>query len=261
MQVKPRFFPILGLILILSLSLSAQDKPFPLLFQHTQYDFGTIGEQGGPVYHTYLFVNQSADTVWIEKTSANCHCTTGDFPKEAIPPKGTGSIRLTYDPKGRPWEFETGLDVVLKKRQGFFELKAKGKAIGGAQTIRFVPAEFLQRFQYNEKSIESADVDFKAFVEKLVPLLEKHSDIKVQIESSASHVPTKSFANNKDLTAQRARDARNKMLEIFTLFKADLSRIIFQDDITLVQGPPYVSDYKKNIAKYQPFQYVKIRVF
>lgn len=239
----------------------AQPKPFPLNFQEKEFDFGTIGELGGPVYHQYLFVNTSSDTVWITQTSAECHCTVGDFPKEGIPPNGSGSIRLTYNPKDRPWEFETGIMVSIKNRKDEVELKAKGITIGKAETIRFTPVEYTQKFLYNEKSIEASEAEFKAFVEKLVPLLERHKDIKVQIESSASHVPTKSYSDNNELTVQRARDARKKMLETFTLFQADLNRIIFLDDITLVQGPAYSSDFKKQQAKYLPFQFVKIRVF
>ena len=140
-------------------------------------------------------------------------------------------------------------------------LKAKGHTIGGVETLRFMPAEYTQKFQYNEKTIEASEAKFKEFVAQLIPLLEKHKDIKIQIESSASRVPTRSYANNNDLTTIRARDARNKMLEIFIQFRADLGRIIFLDDITRVQGPPYTSDFKKQMAKYLPFQYVKIRAF
>jgi len=260
---KPLSIIFSGLILILFScgKLFSQEKAFPLLFQESQFDFGTIGELGGPVYHQFLFVNTSNDTVWIVNAKAACHCTTGDFPKEGIAPKATGSIKMTYNPKGRPWEFETGVTLSLKNRKETKELLAKGKTIGGAETIRFSPLEYTQKFLYNEKAIEASEADFKAFVEKLVPLVERHKDIKVQIESSASHVPTKSYSDNNELTRQRARDARNKMLELFALFQSDLNRIIFLDDVTLVQGPAYSSDYKKQMAKYLPFQYVKIRVF
>lgn len=242
-------------------SVFSQEKNFPLLFKESEFDFGTIGELGGPVYHQFLFVNTSNDTVWILDVKGACHCTTGEFPQKGIAPKSTGSIKMTYNPKGRPWDFETGITVSIKNRKETKELLGKGKTIGGAETIRFAPVEFTQKFLYNEKAIEASESDFKAFVEKLVPLLERHKDIKVQIESSASQVPTKSYSDNNELTRQRARDARNKMLDLFSLFQSDLSRVIFLDDLTKVQGPAYSSDYKKQMAKYLPFQYVKIRVF
>jgi hypothetical protein len=74
-------------------------------------------------------------------------------------------------------------------------------------------------------------------------------------------VPTKTFNNNAELTKQRAIGAREKMLDILAQKNADLNKVIFLDDKNLVQGPAYTADYKKQIAKYLPFQYVKIRVF
>lgn len=259
----PRILWIAGLLWSLGVPLVivAQENSFPLIFQQREFDFGEIGELGGPVYHHFVFVNSSKDSIWILDATAPCHCTTGEFPKEAIPPGATGVIKLTYYPKDRPWEFQTGITLSLKNRKETQELIAKGKTIGGAQTPRFSPIEFVQKFLYNEKAIEANEADFKRFVEKLVPLLEKHKDIKIQIESSASHVPTRSYANNEELTRQRAKDARLKMVEIFGLFHSDLTRIMFMDDITLVQGPEYSKDFKKQMARYLPFQYVKIKVF
>lgn len=239
----------------------AQVESFPLQFHKPTYDFGTIGELGGLVYHQFTYQNTSKDTVWILSAKPSCHCTVGEFPKEAIPPKATGSLKVSYDPKGRPWEFESGVEVFVKGKSKPLALNIKGKTIGGAETIRFSPAEYTQKFQYNEKSIVAQDAEFKAFVEQMVPLLEKHKTIKIQIESSASHVPTKSFSDNRELTAVRAREARSKVLEILARFHADLSKVEFLDDITLVQGPAYSKDFKKQMAKYIPFQYVKIRIF
>lgn len=267
MNRKPRYFKSLtGLFLFLlgfPFAGSSQNstKPVPLQFQESAFDFGTIGELGGTVYHSFVFQNTSNDTIWILSAAGTCHCTTGEFPQEGIPPKKTGIIKVAYDPKGRPWEFESAVEVKVKGYKDHKDLKVIGKTIGGAETIRFEPAEYTQKFQYNEKSIEAEEAAFKAFVEKMVPLIEKHKMIRIQIESSASHVPTKTYANNNELTAQRAKDARSKMLDILAGFHADLSRVVFQNDITLVQGPAYSKDYKSQMAKYIPFQYVKIRVF
>lgn len=254
----------MGLFFVLCLVIQpvkGQTNAFPLRFEHANYDFGMIGELGGTVYHQFTFQNTGSDTVWIVSAKAACHCTVGDYPREPIPPKGRGSIKVSYDPTGRPWEFESGVELRLKNRPETLPLNIKGNTIGGAETIRFAPAEYVQKFQYNEKVIEAGEAGFRKFVEQLVPLLEKHKSIKIQIESSASHVPTKTFSDNRELTAVRAREARSQMLEILTRFHADLSKVEFLDDITLVQGPAYSKDYKKHMDKYVPFQYVKIRVF
>jgi hypothetical protein len=248
------------LFFFLKIGLFAQGQ-FPLKFDSQDYDFGPIGELSGKVYHHFSFENTSTDTLWILDVKADCHCTVGDFPQKAIAPKEIGSIKVSYDPKNRPWEFETGVNVRVKNKTGTQRLTLKGKTQAAAELGRFAPAEYIQRFLYNEKSILSEDPEFKVFVKKMVPLLEKHKDIKIQIESSASKVPTKSFASNEELTRSRAREARDKVLEILNSFGADLDKVIFLDDQTLVQGPEYTSDFKKQLSKYQPFQYVKIKVF
>jgi hypothetical protein len=247
--------------LLLLIGQARSQPSFPLKFDSAGFDFGNIGELSGIVYHRFAFENTGKDTVWILDARADCHCTTGDFPAGPIAPKEKGSIKVSYDPKDRPWEFESGVVVRIKGTKEGKPLKIKGKTTGGAETQRFGPAEYIQRCLYNERSILSEDPEFKAFVKRMLPLLEKHKDIKIQIESSASRVPTKSFSSNDELTATRAREAREKVLEILAQHEADLNKIIFLDDITLVQGPAYTSDFKKQLNKYQPFQYVKIRVF
>ncbi len=263
MNFKPWIPKISGLFFSLFITFFSfgQAETFPLKFQESSFDFGVFGELGGLVYHQFEFINTSKDTIWVLDAKPECHCTTGEFPKTGVAPNGKGNIKVTYDPKGRPWDFESGVLVSVKGRKDPLGLKIKGKTIGGAETIRFAPAEYLQKFQYNEKSIEGEEAEFKKFVNSLVPLLEKHKEIKIQIESSASHVPTKTFSDNGELTKQRAKAAREKVLDILAGWKADLSRVVFLDDLTLVQGPAYTADYKKHMAKYLPYQYVKIRVF
>jgi len=263
MKTKPWIPKISGLFFSLFISIVSfgQTEIFPLKFEQSSFDFGTFGELGGIVYHQFEFENTTNDTVWISNVRPECHCTTAEFPKTGIAPKGVGFIKVAYDPKGRPWDFESGVQLFIKGKKVNQDLKIKGKTIGGAETIRFTPAEYVQKFQYNEKSIEGEEADFKQFVKSLIPLLEKYKDIKIQIESSASNVPTKTFSNNSELTKQRAIAAREKMLDILAQKQADLNKVIFLDDNNLIQGPAYTADYKKQMAKYLPFQYVKIRVF
>jgi hypothetical protein len=264
MKTKALIFTLSGLFYFFFCQPAPGQNPpsaFPLKFEYSEFNFGEIGELGGKVYHSFPYQNLSSDTVWIVSAVGFCHCTTGDFPLEGIPPKKSGFITVTYDPKGRPWDFDSGIEVKLKGKSTSLELKVKGKTVGGAETVRFSPVEYIQKFQYNEKSLQAEEADFQSFVKKLVPILEKYQRINIQIESSASHVPTKTFSNNTDLTVQRAKEARSKMLDLLATYHADLSRVHFLEDNTLVQGPAYTKDFKNQMAKYLPFQYVKIRVF
>ncbi len=240
---------------------AAQQTNFPLQFQEKSFDIGEIGEESGIVYHVFSFVNTGSDTVLIESAKAKCHCTKGEFPLEAIPPKGSGKIRVQYDPKGRPWPIDAEVDLKLRGKAETNKIKLSGLVTVGRKTARFSPAEYTRKFDFNEKLIDSGEKEFRQFVEKMLPLLERHGDVKIQIESSASNVPTKSYSSNEELTIARAAEARAEILEILNAGGAKPERVIFQPDISKVQGPEFTPDYKKQMARYTPFQYVKVRVY
>jgi hypothetical protein len=240
--------------------LSAQEKS-SLNFKENRFSFGEIAEEEGIVYHSFSFENTSKDTLWIESARGHCHCTSAEFPVEGIPPKGKGIIRVMYDPKGRPWPFDAGLDVSLKGSKEKISLHLDGNVSRNKKLPRFAPAEFIQKFDFNEKAIETGEKEFRKFVESLLPLLERHGDVKIKVESSASKVPTKSYAGNEELTKARAASARAEILRIIKAAGAKEGRLQFLPDDNKVQGPEFQQDYQKNPAKYAPFQYVKIRVF
>lgn len=255
--MKPYYF--IFTIIIQSLNLSAQEKN-GVLFRENSFDFGEISEEDGKVYHVFSFDNPGKDTLWLESAKGHCHCTSGSILSPFVPPGKTGKIRVEYDPKGRPWAFDAGLDLKVRDGEKTI-LKLKGSTNTGKKIPRFAPAEFTQKFDFNEKSIESGEKEFRKFVESLLPLLERHGDVKVKIESSASQVPTKRFTSNEELTKARAASARAEIIRIIKDAGALEDRLQFMPDDTKVQGPEFEKDYLKNPGKYAPFQYVKIRVY
>jgi len=251
-----------GLIIFLFFCLpfvQAQDGT-DLQIPESQFEFGEIPEDGGPVYHVFSFENKGSDTLWLESAKGHCHCTTGQILTPFVPPGKTGKIRVEYDPKGRPWAFDAGLDLKARGKEKTI-LKLKGNTVSGKKSPRFAPAEFTQKFDFNEKTIETGEKGFRKFVESLLPLLERNGDVKVRIESSASTVPTKSYSSNEELTIARAASARNEILRIVREAGAREDRLHFQPDDCQVQGPEFQQDYQKNSGKYTPFQYVRIRVY
>lgn len=212
------------------------------------------------VYHVFNFENQGRDTLWPISAKGHCHCTKADFLEKFVPPGKSGKVRVQYDPKGRPWSFDAGIDLQLSDKKKI-TLHLGGVVVAGAKKARFGPAEFTQKFDFNEKLIETADKKFREFVLSLLPLLERHGDVKVQIESSASTVPTKSYSSNEELTKARAEAARDEIFRILQEAGARADRLAFDPIKTLVQGPEYEAGRKLSADQYLPFQYVKIRVY
>lgn len=90
------------------LEISAQSV---LKFDNTNFDFGEVAEEEGPVDHTFQFVNTGLDSIRILGVKASCGCTTPAWSKEIVPPGGNGFITARYNPLNRPGVFRKSLTV------------------------------------------------------------------------------------------------------------------------------------------------------
>ena len=59
----------------------AQQGP---IFQHTEWDFGDIKEDGGKVKHSFSFRNTTNQPLSLVRVTANCGCTTPDYSREPV---------------------------------------------------------------------------------------------------------------------------------------------------------------------------------
>jgi hypothetical protein len=80
-------------------------------FTSTSHDFGTIQEANGAVTHIFEFTNTGNAKLIVLSAVASCGCTTPQFPQEPIKPGETGQIKVTYNPSGRPGEFDKSIKV------------------------------------------------------------------------------------------------------------------------------------------------------
>lgn len=119
-------------------------------------------------------------------------------------------------------------------------------------------AEFVKYHGYNEKDIDTNDPKWKEFVDKVVGLLDKQGKVNITIESSASHVPTKTYGTNDKLSTTRMEEARKQLLAAVEKAGKDPGKLLLSSLNHLVQGPKYQGDYR-NTEKYGKFQYVKLK--
>jgi Protein of unknown function (DUF1573) len=88
---------ILAALLVSGFTVMAQQKPDEVIKVNTEkYDFGKI-RQGVPVTTYFTVTNVSDKPVVIEQAYAGCGCTTPEWSKEPIPPKGTSKIKVGYN--------------------------------------------------------------------------------------------------------------------------------------------------------------------
>lgn len=101
----------------------------PLIFREKIHDFGNILEQDGPASFEFVVSNKSTRPVKIVNVQPSCGCTTPDWTKEPITVGGTGFIKASFDPRGRPGYFDKTLSVTTDWDGTPVVLRIKGNVI------------------------------------------------------------------------------------------------------------------------------------
>ncbi|MBQ9077492.1 MAG: DUF1573 domain-containing protein [Muribaculaceae bacterium] len=116
--------------IFLSVQAFCADDKGPLMhFVEKSYDFGTIKEENGPVSHEFEFKNTGDSPLVIISASASCGCTRPEYPIEPIRPGKSGKIKVTYNPAGRPGEFDRSIKLRTNVKGKRFVLKISGVTI------------------------------------------------------------------------------------------------------------------------------------
>ena len=74
----------------------AAESNSPLTFKESTFSFGKI-KQGVPVTHVFTFKNTSTGPVVIENATAQCGCTTPEYPKAPVAKGASEQIKVTYN--------------------------------------------------------------------------------------------------------------------------------------------------------------------
>ena len=105
----------------------AQDEKGPVISaEETTFDFGTIKEKEGNVVHVFKIKNTGDKPLMITRVIASCGCTSPQWPQEPIAPNGTGEIKVTFNPVGRPGPFAKPVNVYSNGKAGSFSLTIRG---------------------------------------------------------------------------------------------------------------------------------------
>ena len=122
----------LALLLILALTttvFAADNSKAQIKFSETLHDFGNIKEDGGPVTTEFTFTNEGKEPLVITSARAECGCTRPEYPKDEIAPGATGTIKVTYNPLGRPGGFTKVVTVRCNGNPGKVNLKIRGTVL------------------------------------------------------------------------------------------------------------------------------------
>lgn len=119
--------------------------------------------------------------------------------------------------------------------------------------------EFMHYFDYNKNVLTVKKGELKDFVQAIEKQIDAgRPNITINIYSSASYVPTKTYETNEKLTKIRAENMKYDLVSHFERdpkFKGKVNVVVVT---TIVQGPAYEQD-ARNKEKYFPYQYVGMK--
>lgn len=118
--------------------------------------------------------------------------------------------------------------------------------------------EYQFFFKYGRTRIDENEQAWISFVSKVADL-SKQKAVTVDVYSSASRVPTRARGNNKGLASARAKKTVEKLSAAINAAGGNSANITFKRR-SKVNGPRYNNDPRKR-KKYEPYQYVKAKVF
>lgn len=70
-------------------------------YDEEKFNFGVIDE-GQIITHVFKFTNTGKEPLVISNAKGSCGCTVPTWPKEPVPPGGTGEIKVEFNSKGKP---------------------------------------------------------------------------------------------------------------------------------------------------------------
>lgn len=132
---------------------------------------------------------------------------------------------------------------------------------GGADAeVIYCPLAFTHNYYYNNNGLNSSNPYFMGYLDSIRTQLNNgRAYVNIVINSSASYVPTRSFANNQELAEVRAQRVKEFLSTYFNQYLNE-GKIDITIESSIVQGPAYDRKDLRNLEKYAPFQYVTLYV-
>lgn len=97
--------------LTLNITVYCQQKGAFISFEKETHNFGKIQEAKGPVSYVYNFTNTGSEPLFIQSVQPSCGCTTPEWSQKPVVPGGKGFIKATFDPAGRPGNFNKTIAI------------------------------------------------------------------------------------------------------------------------------------------------------
>lgn len=118
---------------------------------------------------------------------------------------------------------------------------------------------YKEFFNYNVSKINLNNNGYQELILKAIAQYKLTGSITIEIESSASNVPTKTFGSNAKLAYKRAKDTEAIIINSLIEKGIDRNKITIKTPLTKVSGPAYNGNYE-DAELYQKYQYVVVKI-
>ena len=100
------------LMMLASLVAYAQQEQPEIKFDKTVHNFGTFSEKTPVQTAVFAFTNIGKAPLIINQAIASCGCTLPSYTKEPIMPGEKGTVKVTYNGKGKfPGHFKKSITI------------------------------------------------------------------------------------------------------------------------------------------------------
>lgn len=117
------------------LSIQAQQSRPVVSFEKETHNFGEIREDGGTVNYSFTFTNAGEQPLIVHNVRASCGCTTPDWTRQPVQPGKEGFIKVTFDPRNRPGNFNKSIIVTTNAAEPTTVLRITGKVLPKEKTV------------------------------------------------------------------------------------------------------------------------------
>jgi hypothetical protein len=119
--------------------------------------------------------------------------------------------------------------------------------------------EFIHYFDYNKNKLYTNRGELKDFVKEVEKQLKDGREkVTINIYSSSSKVPTKTYESNENLAKIRAENMKYDLTTYFDNIPGLKGKVNVVIVTAIVDGPEYNKDFKDK-DKYLPYQFVGLK--
>ncbi|NLZ72803.1 MAG: DUF1573 domain-containing protein [Bacteroidales bacterium] len=120
-------YVMLSLMFVMSMGFVMAQKQAEIKFDKMTHDFGEFSESNPVVTAVFTFKNVGDAPLVIHRAMGSCGCTVPEYTQEPILPGKEGTLKVTYNGKGRyPGYFKKSITVRTNAKTEMFRLFVEG---------------------------------------------------------------------------------------------------------------------------------------